>query len=94
MAEPTSLLHFKIIETLGTGGNGTVYRAVDTRNDDVVAIKTLKNVSEVTLTRFKREFLALKKMDFTGIVKVFDAHFEHDPPFFRWSGLRAKLSAT
>ncbi|MDJ0840961.1 MAG: protein kinase [Acidobacteriota bacterium] len=90
VAAPDSLLHFKIIEILGTGGNGTVYRARDTQSDEVVALKTLKNVSEVALSRFKREFLSLKKMDDPGIVRVYDGFFEHDPPFFSMEWVRGK----
>ncbi len=90
MAEPQSLLHFKIIETLGTGGNGTVYRAQDTRSNQVVALKTLKNVSDTALARFKREFLALKKMDDPGIIKVYEGYFEHHPPFFTMEWVKGK----
>ena len=88
--QPEKLLHFDIIETLGSGGNGTVYRAADPGNDRVVAIKTLKNANETTLGRFKREFLSLKKMDDPGIVKVFEGFFEHSPPFFTMEWVRGK----
>lgn len=89
-AEPQSLLHYSIIETLGTGGNGTVYRAQNTKDGSMVAIKTLKNVSEVALNRFKREFFALKKMDDPGIVKVYDGFFDHHPPFFSMEWVKGK----
>lgn len=89
-AEPKKLLHFEIIETLGSGGNGTVYRALDTAKNEVVALKTLKNVGEVTLTRFRREYLALKKMDNEGIVRVHEGFFEHEPPFFSMEWVRGK----
>jgi len=88
--EPDRLLHFKIIEVLGSGGNGTVYRARDQRDDRVVALKTLKNASEATLTRFKREFLALQKMDNPGIVSVYEGFFEHTPPFFSMEWVKGK----
>ncbi|CAM2068807.1 Protein kinase [Sulfidibacter corallicola] len=90
VTEPEKLLHYDILEVLGSGGNGTVYRAVDTRNEKVVALKTLKTVTEVTLNRFKREYLALKKMDNDGIVKVFEGFFEHAPPFFSMEWVRGK----
>ncbi|CAM2006125.1 serine/threonine-protein kinase [Acanthopleuribacter pedis] len=90
VTEPDKLLHYNIIEILGSGGNGTVYRAVDTRNETVVAIKTLKTVTELTLNRFKREYLALKKMDNPGIVKVYEGFFEHSPPFFSMEWVRGK----
>lgn len=90
VAEPENLLHFKIIETLGSGGNGTVYRAVNTKNEQVVALKTLKNATEVTLNRFKREFHSLKRMDNSGIVQVYEGFFEHSPPFFSMEWVKGK----
>ena len=89
-AEPEKLLHFNILETLGSGGNGTVYRAVNATNQKVVALKTLKNASEVTLNRFKREFHSLKRMDNAGIVNVYEGFFEHDPPFFSMEWVKGK----
>jgi serine/threonine protein kinase len=90
VTQPEKLTHFHILETLGSGGNGTVYRAVDTRNNQIVALKTLKQVSDATLARFKREFLSLKKMENPGIVSVYEGFFDHDPPFFSMEWVRGK----
>lgn len=90
VTQPEKLTHFHILETLGSGGNGTVYRAIDTRNNQIVALKTLKQVSDATLARFKREFLSLKKMENPGIVRVFEGFFDNDPPFFSMEWVRGK----
>ncbi len=88
--EPEKLLHYDIIEILGSGGNGTVYRARDADSGRVVALKTLKKAGEATLSRFKREFLGLKKMKNPGIVEVYDGYFDHQPPFFSMEWVRGK----
>ncbi|MCB9397947.1 MAG: protein kinase [Acidobacteria bacterium] len=87
---PTQILHFRIIETLGQGGNGTVFRAFDQKRAEVVALKTLRNPTEVTSSRFKREFFALKNHQHAGIVQVFDEFFDHDPPFFTMEWIKGK----
>src|SRR5579863_4496161 len=49
---------YEILERLGVGGMGEVYRAKDTRLDRIVAIKTIsldRHSHPEALTRFERE---------------------------------------
>src|SRR5690348_1497050 len=63
---------------IGTGGMGTVYRAVDTQTRKLVAIKHLK--PEMTrpdvIERFQREGEALRELDHPNIVKLLDTIVE------------------
>lgn len=66
---------YQIIEHLGQGGMGDVYRGVDTQTQDVVAIKNLRggiNDDTQILERFRREGAILKELNHPNIVKMLD----------------------
>ena len=66
---------FQIRETLGDGGFGIVYKAIDPRLDRDVALKVLKqpNPNERVMERFFREARAAALLRHPNIVSVFDA---------------------
>ena len=68
---------YKIVEELGRGGMGVVYRALHPALNREVAIKFLQagvgEASPVTMTRFKREMDVLMRLSHPSIVKVYDA---------------------
>jgi serine/threonine protein kinase len=69
------LLHYEIIEKLGEGGMGVVYRARDTHLDRFVALKVLppEKVSDPTRkARFIQEAKAASALNHTNIVTVHD----------------------
>ncbi|HEX3049506.1 MAG TPA: serine/threonine-protein kinase, partial [Aggregatilineaceae bacterium] len=65
---------FELIDLLGRGGMGDVYRGRDTQTDDFVAVKILHTqiVQEnpQLVDRFEREGEALRKLNHPNIVKV------------------------
>ncbi len=64
---------YEIVETLGVGGMGTVYRARDTRLGREVALKVLGgDGGEPRWWRFAKEARALAALDHPNIVRVFD----------------------
>lgn len=69
-----TLLHYRVLEKLGEGGQGTVYKALDTSLDRPVVIKVLP--PELTdkvsnLTRFEREAKLASSLDHPNICTIF-----------------------
>ncbi|MGA2531759.1 MAG: protein kinase [Candidatus Aminicenantales bacterium] len=79
-----TLLHYRLLEQLGQGGGGVVWRALDTRLDREVAIKLLSDRIASTpggLSRLEQEARALAALNHPNIVTVYaveeagDLHF-------------------
>src|SRR5271156_615507 len=67
--------HYRILEQIGAGGMGVVFRARDERLDRDVALKTLPRlalVSEAALRQFRREALSLGKITDPHVAMAFD----------------------
>jgi eukaryotic-like serine/threonine-protein kinase len=76
--------NFKILEEIGEGGMGKVYRGVDTMLDREVAIKVLRPelVSQGHLVdRFRSEAITLAKLNHPNIAMLY-AFFQQDKHFF------------
>ena len=70
-----TLGHYRIVEKIGEGGMGEVYRAHDERLDRDVAIKVLhRDVAQDAdrLSRFEREAKAVAKLDHPNILAIHD----------------------
>jgi len=65
--------HYRILEQIGAGGMGVVYRAHDEQLDRIVALKMLPVgtlADEATRTRFRKEALALAKLDHPNVATI------------------------
>jgi eukaryotic-like serine/threonine-protein kinase len=79
---------YEIVEVIGRGAMGVVYKARDPLLDRVVAIKTIhtgsqlgKNVRKAFLERFDREAKAAARIAHPAIVTIFDVGADGDAPF-------------
>ena len=71
----TKLSKYEIIEGIGRGGFGVVYRARDTTLDRVVALKVLHTQLALDLKfveRFKREARTLAKLEHPHIITIYE----------------------
>jgi Tol biopolymer transport system component len=76
-----TLGHYRIVEKIGEGGMGVVYRAHDERLDRDVAIKVLHaSVAQDAdrLARFEREAKAVAKLDHPNILAIHDFGTDED----------------
>ena len=66
--------HYQLLDSIGRGGMGLVYRARDTRLEREVAIKCLRTelFEAHYIERFKREALLLAKLNHPNIVQIYD----------------------
>jgi Tol biopolymer transport system component len=79
-----TLNHYEIIEPLGAGGMGEVYRALDTKLERDIAIKLLPEglaADKDRLARFEREAKSLAALDHPNIVHIYTVESVGDTRF-------------
>ncbi len=92
---------YEILSTVGAGGMGEVYRALDSRLDREVAIKVLPRrmaQDADARTRFEREAQAVAALTHPNILSIFDVGFLEDSPYYvtellEGETLRSRLSS-
>src|SRR6266446_983855 len=70
-----NLGNYKIIQKIGAGGQGTVYKATDQKLGRTVVVKVLPaelTVKEANLKRFEREARLASSLDHPNICTIFD----------------------
>jgi TolB-like protein/tRNA A-37 threonylcarbamoyl transferase component Bud32/Tfp pilus assembly protein PilF len=78
--------HYEILEEIGRGGMGVIYRARQQHSRRIVAVKRIfahEVDSHETLVRFRREAEAVASLDHTNIVPIHEvSESEEGLPFF------------
>ena len=73
---------FQLVERLGAGGFGVVYRVRDLKQGGEVALKTLEGTHPHQLDRLKREFRMLANLRHRNLVAYYELFVERDQAYF------------
>ncbi len=98
-APPPILPGYEILDTLGTGGMGMVYKAREVGPDRVVAVKLIRAATDPDARdRFRVEVRSLAKLDHPNIVRVYAVELDGREPYFTMEyvdgrGLDKRLAA-
>jgi serine/threonine protein kinase/Tfp pilus assembly protein PilF len=84
---------YQIVEELGRGGMGAVYKALDTRINEEVAIKLIRPeiaADEKTLDRFSNELKLARKISHKNVCRMYHLDKEEDTSYISMEYLEGK----
>jgi len=84
---------YQIVEELGGGGMGKVYRALDTKVGEEIAIKLIKSevaADKATIERFKNELKIARKIVHKSVGRVYDLNEERGTFYFTMEYVRGE----
>src|SRR5690349_8992501 len=79
--------HYRVLERIGRGGMGTVFRVIEERSGKILALKMLGGVHQIQhvrreTLRFQREFHTIARLRHPRVVQVYDYGVDDERPFY------------
>ncbi|MFN7933868.1 MAG: protein kinase [Bryobacteraceae bacterium] len=93
---PQSLGHYRILHSIGEGGMGVVYKALDTHLDRSVALKVLseaRTTDEERRRRFVQEAKAASALNHPNIVTIYDIGRDNETDYISMEFVDGKTLA-
>ncbi len=81
-APPSRIGHYRIVEALAEGGMSVVYRGLDLRTGNAVAVKTVRRHHARRLRSLRQEILSLAGMRHPGIVPILEHGVHEGLPWY------------
>ena len=84
---------YQIVEELGGGGMGKVYRALDTKVGEEIAVKVIKPeiaADKTTVERFKNELRIARKIVHKSVGRVYDLNEDKGTSFITMEYVRGE----
>jgi eukaryotic-like serine/threonine-protein kinase len=78
---PESLGRFELVDRIGEGAFGIVWKAWDTRLERWVALKQFRSLAPQQQQVFDREARAVARLDHPNVVRVFEIHQDEETGF-------------
>jgi len=85
---------YRIIEVLGHGGMGVVFRACHETRNETVALKTVLTPREYDVSGMRREIHALRGLVHPGVVRIVDEGIDAGVPWYAMELLEGKTLAS
>jgi serine/threonine protein kinase len=84
MSAPETVGPYQIVELLGVGGMGEVYKALDTRVGRQVALKILPAalaIDDDRRRRFEQEARLAAALNHPNVMAIYDVGLDRHPPY-------------
>lgn len=88
--DPKTWGRFKLVELLGTGGMGDVYKAYDPNLGRYIALKILRHEEPETLNRFLMEARAQAKVEHPHVCKIYESGECNGHPYIAMQYIEGK----